>query len=177
MACRITRCCGCLGLRQGSLAIAITLLVLTTLELIGFIVVLSLGEDAFRDIVDPEQRMQVVTVVRIVSSIGLVLSLASLALHVTLVYGVRQERHRLILPWLIGIGIILGLSSLAQVLDFIDAAVVGEKWTIVVATLLLGLYGVAWYWFAVVLTHYQTLKAAHQQFSSHRLETEESPMA
>ena len=74
-----------------------------------------------------------------------------------LIQGVNSSSRGLVLAWLIFHGIIHGLQSLAVVGLIIVGIASHEPLFYLAAALLAGLVGLFWYWFAVVLTHYNEM--------------------
>ena len=141
---RLTGCCGCFDLRSGSRAIGITLLVLTSLALIGAIISAS----------DAERRAQR-------SAAEIAFQFVQIALHAVfnalLVSGVGNERRAMILAWLIYTGIVTSIQSVAVLVLFVLSCMAGVALLIVLVLVAAALVAVFWYWFVVVLHYYQQL--------------------
>ncbi|XP_043230233.1 uncharacterized protein LOC122385788 [Amphibalanus amphitrite] len=147
---RLTGCCGCFDLRDGSRAIGITLLVLGSLGLVSEVagtIQLSQQENA---------QMNSSVIVQIVFQF--VFCILHLVMNALLVHGVNNSRRGMLLAWLIYTGIVTGLQSIGVAIGFIAACVTGVWWLILLVVAVAGLIAVFWYWFVVVLHYYQEMQ-------------------
>ena len=149
---RLTGCCGCFDLRNGSKAVGITHLVLGSLSLISEIA----GTAMLMQREDTRNRITSGVVVQIVLQFGV--SILYLLFNSLLVHGVENNRRGMLLAWLIFSGILHGLQSVGVAIVFVVACVYGVVWLIFVILAVAGLIGVFWYWFVVVLHCHQEMR-------------------
>ena len=143
---RLTGCCGCFDLRDGSRAIGITLLVLHVSE-VANIVHLSQREDL-------RNNTAVVTLV----VFQIFFYILHLVMNALLVHGVNKSSRGMLLAWLIYSGIVTGLQSIGVLIGFILACISGIWWLVLLVLAVAGLIAVFWYWFVVVLHYYEETK-------------------
>ena len=145
---RLTGCCCCFNLRDGAKATGIVHLVLGGLAIVGLFVIIGF--------VAQEERVNGGEIV------GLVLHFLGSVLHIIfnslLVHGVDKNNRGMLLAWLIYSGISHGLESIAVVVMFIFACLMGLVLPVVLVLAGAGLIGVFWYWFVVVLHCYLEMR-------------------
>ena len=155
---RLTGCCCCFGnLRDGSRAIGITLLVLSTLGLISMIFHATMGPDRSGPVEEEDLRgdsadSAMLTVTKVF------FGLLSMVFHCLLVRGVEIKSRGRIKAWLIYFGISQGINSVVMAALFIYACMLGPWWLAMLVLALVALIGVFWYWFVVVLHYFKELK-------------------
>ena len=146
---RLTGCCGCFDLRDGSRAIGITFLVLGSLSLVSNIAsTVMLMQETPAD-----ARGSGAVVAQVVVELAVII--LHLVMNALLVHGVNTSRRGMLLAWLIYTGIVTGLQSAAVVIGFIISCIAGVWWLILLMLAVAALISVFWYWFVVVLHYYQ----------------------
>jgi len=141
-------CCGCMSLKEGSKAIGITYLVLSALS------ALSYTWKFVKYAQEAQEPMPAYVYVLCYAQLLLYIVFNSL-----LIQGVNSSSRGMVLAWLIFHGIIHGIQSLAIVALIILGIVYNVPLLYLAAAIVAGLVGLFWYWYVVVLTHYNEMRS------------------
>ncbi|XP_037071591.1 uncharacterized protein LOC119092719 [Pollicipes pollicipes] len=143
-------CCGCFNLRDGSIAIGVTVL---TFYILSFVFGVGMWIFAASKHSPAGQHMQpwVIAVVTTIFAIHILF-------NSLLVHGARKGVRGMLLAWIIYFGIVTGFQSVFGGISVYYVIISGGNTILVLSMMaVLAVLVVSWYWLAVVLSHYREM--------------------